>query len=102
MNLAIAADTGPRVTYLFVYWLEFWLTELFYRESYFKEICTPSFYHIYTAQIAKIMLQYKDWLLPNCFEDMFLLRSQIQDQNIVFSLPNAEPIEDFSPFSIKG
>ena len=60
----------------------------------FKELNILSFHHIYLAQIGKIMFQYKAGLLPACFENIFLLRSQFHDHNTrnanYFSLPKCK------------
>ena len=57
----------------------------------FKKLNILPLHNIYLAQIGKIMFQYKAGLLPTCFENIFLLRSQIHVHNTrnanYFSLP---------------
>ena len=62
----------------------------------FKELNILSLHNIYLGQIGKIMFQYKAGLLPTCFENIFLLRSQImfttQETQITFPFRNVKQI----------
>ena len=62
--------------------------------------------NIYLAQIGKIMFQYKAGLLPTCFENIFLLRSQIHVHNTryanYFSLPKCKTNIRLFSFQYQG
>ena len=72
----------------------------------FKELNILSLHNIYLAQIGKIMLQYKAGLLPTCFENIFLLRSQIHVHNTrdanYFSLPKCKTNIRLFSFQYQG
>ena len=72
----------------------------------FKELNILSLHNIYLAQIGKIMFQYKAGLLPACFENIFLLRSQIHVHNTrnanYFSLPKCKTNIRLFSFQYQG
>ena len=72
----------------------------------FKELNILSLHNIYLAQIGKIMFQYKAGLLPTCFENIFLLRSQIHVHNTrnanYFSLPKCKANIRLFSFQYQG
>ena len=72
----------------------------------FKELNILSLHNIYLAQIGKIMFQYKAGLLPTCFENIFLLRSQIHVHNTknanYFSLPKCKTNIRLFSFQYQG